>query len=236
MCKLIIKNHKKDKAVIGGRVKFVVLFRNWIHQGFFYLDRTEKFYRVIWELIPAMLMVWLLYSIGVIWWLNVILSLFIAHTLNWIFNDNFWTCIQFTLPNKLNPGNDKTKVYLEGMQNRMQKRASVGGCMIYGSMSRGVWKEKSDLDVRILRKSGIMNGFLGYWACWTERLIAVFAKQPLDIYMADSPEFLKKMRVDEYPIFIKADDCRLNNLYEEIRVADFKEITSLNELSKNNLE
>ena len=64
MCKLIIKNHKKDKAVIGGRVKFVVLFRNWIHQGFFYLDRTEKFYRVIWELIPAMLMVWLLYSIG----------------------------------------------------------------------------------------------------------------------------------------------------------------------------
>ena len=229
-------NHKKDKAVVGGKVKLIVLFRNWAHQGFFYLDKTERFYRIIWEMIPMTIAFLMLTLTGMPTWCVLILSFLIAHTINWMFNDNLWTCIQFTLPNLLNPGNAKTKDYLIRMQNRMQKRASVGGCMIYGSMSRGVWKEKSDLDVRILRKSGIMNGFLGYWACWTERLIAVFAKQPLDIYMADSPEFLKKMRVDEYPIFIKADDCRLNNLYEEIRVADFKEITSLNELSKNNLE
>lgn len=165
-----------------------------------------------------------------------IISFLIAHTLNWMFNDNLWTCIQFTLPNLLNPGNDKTKDYLMKMQNRMKKRASVGGCMIYGSMSRGVWKEKSDLDVRILRKTGIINGLLGYLACWSERLIAVFSKQPLDIYMADTPEFLKKMRSDEYPIFLKADDCRLDNLYGTIHIADLEQVKSLNELAKKTVK
>lgn len=229
-------NHKKDKAVVGGKLKLIVLFRNWAHQGFFYLDKTERFYRIIWEMIPMTAALFLLSFLSIPIWGRVIISFLIAHTLNWMFNDNLWTCIQFTLPNLLNPGNDKTKDYLMKMQSRMKKRSSVGGCMIYGSMSRGVWKEKSDLDVRILRKPGIINGFLGYLACWAERLIAVFSKQPLDIYMADSPEFLKKMRFDEYPIFIKADDCRLDNLYGDIQVADFKQVNSLNELAKKNVE
>lgn len=229
-------NHKKDKAVVGGKVKLIVLFRNWIHQGFFYLDKTERLYRIIWEMIPMAATLFLLSFSNIPLGGGIIISFLIAHTLNWMFNDNLWTCIQFTLPNLLNPGNDKTKDYLMKMQNRMKKRSSVGGCMIYGSMSRGVWKEKSDLDVRILRKPGIINGFLGYLACWAERLIAVFSKQPLDIYMADTPEFLKKMRADEYPIFLKADDCRLDNLYGDIRVADFKQVNSLNELAKKNVE
>ena len=164
---------------------------------------------------------------------GVILSFLIAHTINWMFNDNLWTCIQFTLPNLLNPGNDKTKEYLIRMQTRMLKRSSVGGCMIYGSMSRGVWKDKSDLDVRILRRPGLINGFLGYWACWMERLIAVYEKQPLDIYMADGTDFLKKMRSDEYPIFIKADDRRLDRIYDSIRIADIGSVESLNELAKH---
>ena len=226
-------NHKKDKAVVGGHVKLIVLFRNWAHQGFFYLDKTERFYRIVWELIPLVVALFLLSLTSVPMFLQVLLSFLIAHTLNWMFNDNLWTCIQFTLPNLLNPGNDKTIDYLMKMQNRMNKRASVGACMIYGSMSRGVWKEKSDLDVRILRMPGIKNGFLGYMACWTERLIAVFSKQPLDIYMADGLEFLKKMRTDEYPIFIKADDSRLDKLYGDIVVADFNHVKSLNELAKN---
>ena len=230
-------NHKKDKAVVGGKVKLIVLFRNWAHQGFFYLDKTERLYRIIWEMIPMAATLFLLsFSNIPLWGGGVIISFLIAHTLNWMFNDNLWTCIQFTLPNLLNPGNDKTKDYLMKMQNRMKKRSSVGGCMIYGSMSRGVWKEKSDLDIRILRKPGIINGFLGYLACWAERLIAVFSKQPLDIYMADTPEFLKKMRSDEYPIFLKADDCRLDNLYGTIHIADLEQVKSLNELAKKNVE
>ena len=227
-------NHKKDKAVVGGKVKLIVLFRNWVHQGFLYLDRTEMFYRVIWELVPMITIYFLLSLTEIPMWGGVILSFLIAHTINWMFNDNLWTCIQFTLPNLLNPGNDKTKDYLLKMQKRMEKRYSVSGCMIYGSLSRGVWKDKSDLDVRILRRPGLVYGFLGYLACWTERLIAIYSRQPLDIYMADSTAFLKKMRDDEFPIFIKADDIRLCRLYGDIKIADFKAVKSLNELAKYN--
>lgn len=224
--------HKKDKAVVGGKVKLIVLTRNWAHQGFTYLDKTEMLLRVIWELVPFGISFYLLNEAGLPWWGNVILSFLLAHTLNWMFNDNMWTCIQFTFPNLLNPGNEKTKEYLAGMQIRMQKRDAVGGCMVYGSMSRGVWKNKSDLDIRIFRKSGIINGIKGYWACWMERLIAVWKRQPLDIYLADSIAFLKKMRDDEFPIFLKADDSRLNEAYGEFEIADFTKIDSLNELAK----
>lgn len=225
-------NHKKDKAVVGGKVKLIVLFRNWAHQGFTYLDKTEKFYRVIWELVPFCISFYLISLTGLVWWGNCILSFLIAHTLNWMFNDNMWTCIQFTLPNLLNPGNEKTIEYLSGMQKRMQKRSSVAGCLIYGSMSRGVWKDKSDLDIRIFRKPGVINGLKGYWACWMERLIAVWKRQPLDIYLADSVRFLKKMRDDEYPIFLKGNDERLNDAYGNFDIADFTKIDSLNELAR----
>ena len=45
-------NPQKIKAVVGGKTKLIVIIKNWIHQGFTYLDKTERFYRVIWELIP----------------------------------------------------------------------------------------------------------------------------------------------------------------------------------------
>lgn len=225
-------NHKKDKAIIGGKVKLIVLFRNWIHQGFTYLDKTEKFYRIIWELIPFCVLCYLFNFLGISLWVNIFLSLFVAHTLNWMFNDNLWTCIQFTLPNLLNPGNDKTKEYLIKMQKRMLNSDAVAGCMIYGSLSRGVWKDKSDLDIRILRKPGIINGFKAYWTCWIERLIAVKERQPLDIYVADNVKFLRRMRDDEYPIFLKGKDSRLTDAYGYFCIADFTTIKSLNELAK----
>lgn len=227
-------NHKKDKAVVGGKVKFIVLFRNWAHQGFTYLDKTEMFYRVIWEIIPFGGIFYLLGLLNIPVWTNLILSFFLAHTLNWMFNDNLWTCIQFTLPNLLNPGNDKTIKYLIKMQTRMQNCDAVAGCMIYGSLSRGVWKEKSDLDVRIFRKPGILNGFKAYLACWVERLIAVKEKQPLDIYVADNIKFLQRMRDDEYPIFLKGNDYRLTDLYGSFHIADLSSIKSLNELATVN--
>lgn len=81
-------NHKKDKAVVGGKVKLIVLFRNWAHQGFTYLDKTEMLYRVIWELVPFCISFYLISSSGLVWRGNCILSFLIAHTLNWMFNDN----------------------------------------------------------------------------------------------------------------------------------------------------
>ena len=46
------ENKKKKKAKVDGGRVWMFIITMWIHQGFTYLDRTEMFYRVLWELIP----------------------------------------------------------------------------------------------------------------------------------------------------------------------------------------
>ena len=224
------ESNKSKKAKIGGRVRYNVTIRNWIHQGFFYLDKTEMFYRLIWELIPFSFLFYFLNQINDIsWFYTVMISGFFSHTINWIFNDNFWTCIMFTFPKILNPGEKLTIKYLSDLQIRTNNNESISGCMIYGSLSRGEWQIKSDLDIRILRKSGFLNGFKAYLFVFKERFIAVLKKQPLDIYLADSILFLKKMREDEFPIFIKNKDVNLKDEYKTDKVTDFSKVIKLNE-------
>lgn len=205
---------KKIKAVEGGNIKWIVTIKQWIHQGFTYLDHTEMFWRVVWEIIPFTAFLLLFYNVcNIRLWLSILLAFFIVHTLNWIFNYNFWTCIDFTFPRVHNPGNDSTKEYLKGMQERMRRNKAITGCMVYGSMSRAVWHNKSDLDMRIMGKPGVINGLRAYLAVFRERLIAVKLKQPLDLYLADDIKFLQRMRKDEYPIFLKCADPRLKDFY-----------------------
>ncbi|MCD8235921.1 MAG: hypothetical protein LUD00_04540 [Prevotellaceae bacterium] len=223
---------KKIKAVAGGNIKWIVTIKQWIHQGFTYLDHTERFYRVVWELVPAALFLWLFKDIAnMSWTWSVVLAFVISHTINWIFNYNFWTCIDFTFPSVKNPGNDATIQYLAEVQERMNKSDIVIGCLLYGSMSRHVWHDKSDLDMRIIGKPGLLNGFKIYLLVCRERLIAVKKKQPLDLYMADSVDFLNKMRDDEFPIVLKANDERLTKRYGELVATDFRKAKDLNHLS-----
>jgi predicted nucleotidyltransferase len=231
-----IKEPKKNKAIIGGKTEYIVIIKQWIHQGFTYLDKTEMFYRVIWELIPFLIFFSFLYSfVEINIYIIVIISFLLGHTLNWIFNFNFWTCLCFTFPNLKNPGNDRTIKYLIKFQERMLKSDSIAGCMIYGSLSRGMWHIKSDLDMRILRRKGVINGFKAYLVVFRERLIALWYKQPLDLFMADSIEFLDKVRDDEFPIFLKNKDQRLLKRYGTKEITCFNEINLLNDIvNKNN--
>ena len=224
---------KKIKAVVGGKTKIVVIIKNWIHQGFTYLDTTEKCYRVIWELIPFCILVWILSYTKLPIWASSVMSFFFSHTLNWAFNDNIWTCIQFTFPWAMNPGNKKTLTYLEDMGRRIANYDCITGVMVYGSLARGVWHDKSDLDTRILRKPGLWNGFKCYLIVHGERLRAFVYKQPLDMYMADSVKFLNLMRDDEFPIFLKACDDRLIKRYKIVELADFRKVNHLNDFAKD---
>ena len=225
---------KKNKSVLGGKTKLIVLIKNWLHQGFFYLDKTEMSYRIIWELIPFLFCFYFFNRIMDFDWLfAIIISGFISHTLNWVFNDNFWTCIMFTFPNILNPGEELTIQYLSQFQKKIKKNKSISGCMIYGSLSRSEWQIKSDLDIRILRKTGLLNGFLSYLFIYKERINAVIKKQPLDIYLADDVNFLRKMRKDEFPIFLKNKDERLYKEYKTMKTTDFTSIRKLNNINNS---
>jgi predicted nucleotidyltransferase len=211
---------EQRKATVGGRIRWWNLPRGWAHQGFFYLDRTQRLGRVVFEIVPAVVLAGLISVAARISLSDVGLwaaSLAVTHTLNWVLNGNWWAGMLFTFPGLRNPGERATRDYLAGMADRLQKDHAISGVMIFGSVSRGQWHDRSDLDVRLLRRPGWRHGVAGVLVLSRERLIGLLVRQPLDVYLADDIPFLKKMRADEQPVFLKKDDPRLERAYPQSR-------------------
>jgi hypothetical protein len=208
------------KAWADGRARWWNLPRGWAHQGFFYLDRTQRIGRVVFEIVPTMILAGLIGGIARIPLSSVWLwcaGLFLAHTLNWVLNGNWWAGVLFAFPRLRNRGERVTCAYLNGLADRLKRDRAISGAMIFGSVSRGQWHERSDLDVRLLRRPGAWNAVAGVLILLRERWIALWSRQPLDIYLADGIPFLKKMRDDEPPVFLKRDDPRLELAYPDGR-------------------
>jgi len=206
------------KALADGKARLWNLPRGWAHQGFFYLDRTQRIGRVIFEIVPTVILAGLIGAIGGIPLSHVWLwcaSLWAAHTLNWVLNGNWWAGMLFAFPGLRNRGERATCAYLNDMADRLRRDRAISGAMIFGSVSRGQWHERSDLDVRLLRRPGAWNGVAGILVLLRERWIALWSRQPLDVYLADGLPFLKKMRADETPVFLKKDDPRLELAYPQ---------------------
>ena len=110
------------------------------------------------------------------------------------------------------------------MTTRLKRHSSISGLLVFGSVVRGKWHDRSDLDLRLVRHPGILNGMAAYLILVRERIIAVFNKQPLDIYLADGIFFLQKMRDDEYPLFLIKDDLRLDVAYPEGKEVGIKSL------------
>ncbi len=209
------KNHK---AQAGGRAQLWNLPRGWAHQGFFYLDHTQRVGWLVFEATATILVACLIARLSRIPLSQIRLwavSLFLAHTLNWVLNGNWWAGMLFTFPHLRNRGDQATCDYLNRMAVRLKQDRAISGVMIFGSVSRGRWHERSDLDMRLLRRRGVTNGIAGVLALWRERWIAFWARQPLDLYLADDIPFLMKMRPDEPPVFLKKDDPRLELAYPD---------------------
>ena len=88
--------------------------------------------------------------------------------------------------------------------------------------------------MRIIRRPGLLNGIKGYWVTFRERVIAVWYLNPMDLYMADGPKFLTRLRNDEFPVFLKLEDQRIYDFYDgngiELKEVDFDKVGHLNEL------
>ena len=217
------------KTTADGKPRILNLFRNWAHQAFFYLDGTERIGRIILEGSATLLLAtaFAVITDQHIWDLLILAACFlIIHTFNWVFNGNWWACILFAFPNLRNPGEVKTCNYLNVMGMRLKKSASISGILIFGSLSRGKWHDRSDIDLRILREPGLFNAIASFLVITRERALAFLKHQPLDMYLADDIDFLMKMRKDEPPIFLLMRDARLEKAYpsgQEIRIERLKQ-------------
>ena len=216
----VYREEKKEnrKAVADGSVKLANLPRNWLHQGFRYMDSTEKLGRAIIELAEIILLLLILAGISDRSFLNVLsiaIAAVLVHTINWIVNSNWWALMLFAFPGLNNPGESVTCSYLNRMAQRLKRSSCISGVLIFGSVARKAWHNRSDIDIRLLRKPGFPNNVFAFFIMTRERFLAFCSAQPIDMFLADDSAFLEKMREDETPIFLLKRDKHLEQAYPE---------------------
>lgn len=178
------------------RFKIVIIFTNWLFQGILYADKTEKIFKLLLDFTLTIILYFFLIQFSNAY-LRLITSLIMSHTLLFIFNGQL-----FALAKNFNiVYNEPQRIidYANGLKDRVSKEKSVNCLVVYGSLVRGEIKPTSDLDIRVIRKSGTLNGFRACIFGLKERSRALFYRFPLDMYVIDGPNHLLKMRQDEIP-------------------------------------
>ena len=187
------------------RFKTVIILTNWLFQGLLYADKTERLFKMCLDLGVTAIIFMILPNFNTI--PRLLIAFFGSHTLNWIFNGQLFALAKnFGIVN-----NDPQKIidYANGIKMRASREKSIDCVLLYGSLVRGEIKSTSDLDLRVIRKSGFINGIRACIFGLMERNRALFNKFPLDMYVIDSSRHLMKMRLDEAPITLYDQ----NNVY-----------------------
>jgi len=194
----------------------ILIFSSWLFQGILYMDVTEKIFKFF---IDILLFVPLY---GICRYLvdtpiNVITAAILAHTLNWIFNGQIFVLLKNLGLTKIR--HEQVIKYLDNLRKRIPQERSILAAAVFGSLSRNELKITSDLDIRIIRKKGIINGLRACLFALLERSRAFFNRFPLDIYVLDKTESLMKLRIDEAPIILfDAEDIFRSHYGNNIRL------------------
>lgn len=175
----------------------IILGINWTFQSLLYMDKTEKSFKILLDLGLFLIFFFILEPFINVY-LSFIFSVIIAHTLNWIFNGHIFALLKTF-------GIVKTKSssflnYIEKLKEKGSKEKSIKFIATFGSISREELKETSDLDIRIVKVEGLINGIRSSFFVMSERSIAFFNGFPLDIYLMDDEKSMRELR--EKPIIL----------------------------------
>jgi predicted nucleotidyltransferase len=172
---------------------------HWAFQNMLNMDLTELFFKISFDVILT-----LIFSVIFSTWLSLAsatgVGFLIAHTLNFLFNGQIFVVLKHF--GDVHHELVEFEQYVEEIKNRLHREPSIRWAAIYGSMTRGELKTTSDLDIRLIRYPGFVNGFRACWFILLERTRAHLRQFPIDYLVLDSPRLLKRLRADELPFVI----------------------------------
>ncbi|MCL4294103.1 MAG: hypothetical protein KJ077_00145 [Anaerolineae bacterium] len=196
---------KLESKFVQGLLRhpLMALAMHWTFQSLFYMDPTERWFKLM---LDAILLVLggLILSFWLAWPVAWLVAFIIAHTLNFLFNGHLWGVLKHYSLVKYSY--ESFQGYVRNLGERAQHEPAIDYVVIYGSLSRQKWSPSSDLDARVMRYPGLMNGLRTSWFLLCERSRACIAGFPLDIYLLDHETALKKLNPEETPIYL----CRTN--------------------------
>lgn len=179
----------------GGKHKFsrvpILIASNWIFQGILYMDRTERAFRISVELILISLIG---FSLSFVLNLTAafLFAILFIHTMNWMLNGQFFALFKkFGL---VHTRKEEFEIFCILISRNAIRNGNLNSVLAYGSLARGSLDVTSDLDIRMIRKKGYANAISACVFAMQLRIIAFIKKFPLDIYVFDGVESLRRMK------------------------------------------
>jgi L-malate glycosyltransferase len=169
---------------------------HWTFQSLFYMDRTERWFKLSLDLGLTVLLWSVLHQ-----WLTAFL---IAHSLNFFFNGQLWGLLKHY--GLVHWAYDDFNAYVDELAQRARRESSIQSLCVYGSLARGEWNDQSDLDARLLRKPGPVNGLRSCLFLLAERTRALVKRFPLDLYVLDNDNPSAKLCTAEKSSDLLAQD------------------------------
>ena len=196
------------------------VFTNWVLQGMLYMNPIETIYKLSVDLVLTFIIsFYVLQDLSLI---SVGISLFIAHTINWIINGQ-----PVALLMHLDIGSNNAEhfiSYIEKLEKRIKTKKYLAACASYGSLSVGNYNPKSDIDIRIIMKNDLLLQIRAANFCFIERVRAFLAFFPLDLYAFTLNEVQVKMSPKEPPVLFYDPAGLLKDTYGEL--IDFEDFDS----------
>ena len=131
----------------------------------------------------------------------IIVSILIIHTIMWIFNDHFWGLIS-DITMVPNLSKEKIILYCNRIYSLTKSSKSIIAILVFGSISRKEIHDQSDIDIRIIRRPGLINLLNAYFLCVRLRYDAFIHVIPFDLFLGDDMIFLEKLSNKEIPVVI----------------------------------
>ena len=178
----------------------IALGLHWVFQSLYYMDSTERWFKLSLDLLLTLVFAQalnLLLADKLAWLLGFLL----AHTLNFLFNGQIWGVLKTY--GSVQQHYVQYTQYVERLGQRAAVEPSIDRLIIYGSLARQEWSPTSDLDARILRKAGFLNGMRACWFLLKERSRSLFNQFPLDLYVIDDMRSITRLREDGMGIALK---------------------------------
>jgi predicted nucleotidyltransferase len=181
---------------------------SWTLQAIHSLDKTEKVLRLCFELLLIFLSWLMIATFGQLNYKIGIISIVVIHTIFGLFDSSAYVGLRECFVFIRNSGIKGIIAYLNYVQRLLAKVDCAEAILVYGSLCRKRFHDKSDLDLRIIRRKGVIQTLNLFFICIWLRTIGVwFFNIPLDLKMIDNLHFLEKeMRYDEKPIVIFCRD------------------------------
>lgn len=153
---------------------------------------------------------------------RILLSLIIAHTLIVLVNGHLFAMFAHDLFwFSLYKDRQKFFSYVEGIRGRLKrdKPQCLSGVVFFGSLVRGSFRDSSDLDIRFISKNGFWNAMGAAHRVFLERVRAVLAGFPIDIYMIrNKDELIDKIDVlNEIPVCLYRCGPELGKMMQEVK-------------------